>query len=145
MICLFRSNQNALKQRLGQNRWLLPLCWCSPDYTIRIVYHYPKYVIQKHHFPPHLLTFNGVIYISDYIIQSFYRISGLCNPKPFIQKVAPTFIRVIEVSKTTNLSEIYISKAVRILYSRPRVFLKINRAREDSHKVGKVNLKNKLK
>jgi len=24
--------------------------------------HFPNYVIRKHHFPPHLLTFNRVIY-----------------------------------------------------------------------------------
>jgi len=28
---------HAPKQRLGQSRWLLSLCWCSLDYTIRTV------------------------------------------------------------------------------------------------------------
>jgi len=26
-----KNRQNALKERLSQNRWLLPMCWCSSN------------------------------------------------------------------------------------------------------------------
>ena len=79
---------HALKQRLSQNRWLLPLCWCSSDFIIQNVFT-PDYVIRKHHFLPHLLTFNGVIYT--------FRIkqSGKCKKCPdYVFRIHPFNINI---------------------------------------------------
>jgi len=76
----------ALKQRLNQNRWLLPLCWCSSDYTFRSVFTRSGICIPETTFLTPFVDFQrGDLHCSDYTIRKLLELSGLCNPNPFIQ------------------------------------------------------------
>jgi len=82
----FRSKLNAPKQRLSQNRWLLPQRWCSYDYIIRTVLTLSVLCNPETSFPTPFVDFQrDNLHISDYTIQKLYKLSGLCTPNPFIQ------------------------------------------------------------
>jgi len=57
----FRSKLKAPKHCFSQNKWFLPLCWCSSDYILRTVLTHFGLYNPKHHFSPQMLTFYVVI------------------------------------------------------------------------------------
>ena len=81
-----KLTKSALEQRLSQNRWLLPLCWCSPDYIIRTVFTLSRLYNPEPSFTTPFVDFQrGNLHVSDYIIRKFSTISGLYNLNLSIQ------------------------------------------------------------
>jgi len=117
-------SKHALKQRLAQNRWLLPLCWlCNPETSFPI----PFVDFQR-----------GDLHISDYII--------CANFLHYVIRIHPFNIgtNIHQGCLSAKIHEFVwnsFSGSCSDYIFRTRGIFGKNRAREKSHRVGKVTLK----